>query len=178
MIRSIRRVLKALLKTQILDDEGLTTLMCDVELILNARPLTKVSDDSRDLNALTPNHLLLLKSNAVLPPGNFERSDQYCKKRWRQIQYMANVFWKRWIREYLPIVQARQIWQTVKQNLAKDDIVLVVGSSIPRNCWPLGRVINLHPGRDELIRSVRLKTASGEIVRTVEKLCLLDGQNM
>ena len=177
MIRSIRRILNALLKNQTLDDESLSTLMCEVESILNARPLTKVSDDSRDFNALTPNHLLLLKSNVVLPPGNFERSDQYCKKRWRQIQYMANVFWKRWMREYIPILQARPKWQTVRQNLAKDDIVLVVDKSLPRNCWPLGRILDVHAGRDGLIRSARLKTASGELVRPVEKLCLLEGQD-
>ena len=86
MIKSIRRILNALLKNQTLDDESLSTLMCEVESILNARPLTKVSDDSRDLNALIPNHLLLLKSHAVLPPGIFDKSDQYCNKRWRQIQ--------------------------------------------------------------------------------------------
>ena len=154
------------------------TLMCEVESILNARPLTKVSDDSRDLNALTPNHLLLLKSDAVLPPGIFDKSDQYCNKRWRQIQYMANVFWKRWMREYLPILQARQRWQTVKRNLAKDDIVLVADKSSPRNFWPLGRILEAYPGKDGLVRSVRVKTVNGELVRPIEKLCLLEGHDV
>ena len=56
----VRKVEKALLKQQVLDDEGLSTLMCEVESIVNGRPITKVSDDAKDLNALTPNHLLLL----------------------------------------------------------------------------------------------------------------------
>ena len=47
-----------------MDDEGLQTLMCEVEAILNGRPLTKISDDPYDLSALTPNHLLLLRSTA------------------------------------------------------------------------------------------------------------------
>ena len=59
-IRTVRKVMKALLKQQVLDDESLHTLMCEVESIVNGRPITKVSDDPRDLNALTPNHLLLL----------------------------------------------------------------------------------------------------------------------
>ncbi len=178
MIRSIRRILQALLKNQTLNDESLTTLMCEVESILNARPLTKISDDSRDLNALTPNNLLLLKSDVILPPGIFDKTDQYCQRRWRQIQHMANVFWKRWVREYLPILQARQKWQTVKRNLAKDDIVLVADKSTPRNCWPLARILEVYHGRDGLIRSVKLKTATGELVRPIDKLCLLEGHTM
>ena len=50
--------MKALLKEQTLDDEGLNTLMCEVESVVNGRPITKVSDDPKDLNALMPNHLL------------------------------------------------------------------------------------------------------------------------
>ena len=49
MIRSVRKVLNALLKNQSPNDEGLSTLMCEVEAILNSRPLTKVSDDPNDL---------------------------------------------------------------------------------------------------------------------------------
>ena len=57
LIRTIRRVLSALVRNQILDDEGLHTFMCEAEAVINARPFTKVSDDPQDLNALTPNHL-------------------------------------------------------------------------------------------------------------------------
>lgn len=43
--RTVRKVTKALLNEQTLDDEGLNTLMCEVESIVNGRPITKVSDD-------------------------------------------------------------------------------------------------------------------------------------
>ena len=56
MIRSVRKVLNALLKNQSPNDEGLFTLMCEVEAILISRPLTKVSDDPNDLQALSLNH--------------------------------------------------------------------------------------------------------------------------
>lgn len=91
---------------------------------------------------------------------------------------MVNVFWKRWTREYLPILQVRQKWQIVGRNLAKDDIVLVADKSSPRNCWPLGRILEVYPGRDGLIRSARLKTGNGELVRPIEKLCILEGQDV
>ena len=45
-IRSVRRILRALLQKQSIDDEGLVTLMCEVESILNSRPVTFVSGAS------------------------------------------------------------------------------------------------------------------------------------
>ena len=177
MIRSIRKVFTALLKNQSLDDEGLQTLMCEVEAILNARPLTKVSDDPRDLKAITPNHLLLLRADTTLPCGIITEKAHYCNRRWKQIQQMADVFWKRWIREYLPGLQVRQKWKTPKRSLLKNDIVIVIESSVPRNCWPLGRVLEVFSGRDGLVRTARIKTAKGELVRPITKLCLLEGED-
>ena len=104
MIRSVRKIFNAILKEQNLIEESLVTLMCEVEAILNNRPLTKFSHDSNDLQALTPNHLLLLRTGPSFPPGMFSREDQYSNKRWKQVQYLSDVFWKRWTREYLPLI--------------------------------------------------------------------------
>ena len=68
-----RKILNALLKEQVLNYESLVTLMCEVESIINGRPITKVSQDPRDLEALAPNHLLLLRSGSALPPESSER---------------------------------------------------------------------------------------------------------
>lgn len=110
MIRLVRRVLSSVLRQQKLDDDGLHTVFCEVEAILNDRPITKLSDDLNDLEPLTPNHLLLLKGKPALPPGVFEPHDQYVRRRWRQVQYLSALFWKRWIREYLPLLQERHKW--------------------------------------------------------------------
>ena len=74
-IRTIRKVLLAVCKEQRMTEEALYTLMCEVEFTVNSRPLTKSSDDPNDFEALTPNHLLLMKSDAMLPPGLFEKTD-------------------------------------------------------------------------------------------------------
>ena len=55
-IRTVRKVMNAVVKEQVLDDEGLITLMCEVEAIVNRRPISKVSDDPKDMEALTPSH--------------------------------------------------------------------------------------------------------------------------
>ena len=51
LIRSVRSILTSVLGQQVLNDEGLQTLFCEVEAILNDRPITKVSDDPNYLEA-------------------------------------------------------------------------------------------------------------------------------
>ena len=91
-LKSTRKVMGGLVKEQRLDEESLQTLLCEAESIINGRPLTTVSGDPRDLNPLTPNHLLLLSHDTSLPPGLFVKSDMYSRRRWRQVQYFADVF--------------------------------------------------------------------------------------
>ena len=110
-----------------------STLLCEVEAIINFRPISKACNDPLDLEPLTPNHLLLLKGKATLPPGLFSLEDCYAKRRWRQVQYMADLFWKRWTREYLPELQERQKWTKKRRNFVAGDIVLIIDDTAPRN---------------------------------------------
>ena len=174
-ITTVRNTMKALLKEQVLDDEGLNTLMCEIEAIINSRPITKVSSDPRDPNALTPNHLLLLRGSPAAPPGVFSKEDTYGRRRWRQVQYLSNVFWRRWIREYLPSLQQRHKWNKIQRNLAVDDLVLFLNENTPRSSWPLARVLEVYANtKDGLVRSVKLKTSTAVLVRPVDKLVLLE----
>ena len=173
LIRSIRGVLNSTLRAQSLDEEGLQTVLCEVESILNSRPLTKESTDLNDLEALTPNHLLLLKKQPCLPPGLFHKEDSYARRRWRQVQYISDLFWKRWIKEYLPQLQERQKWTKVKRNFVPGDIVLIVDDSAPRNSWVIGRITGTLPDRRGLVRQVQIKTQTSTLCRPVTKICLL-----
>jgi transposase InsO family protein len=174
LIRSTRQILKALVKEQLLNDEQLLTLMAEVERIINDRPITDVSDDPNDPLALTPSMLLLMKGNSCVPPGNFCKTDVYAKRWWKQVQYLAGVFWKRWLREYLPSLQQRHKWQKVRKDIRKDDVVLVADENIPRGQWPLGRVIEVNVGRDGHVRSCVVRLSKSTVVRPITKLCLLE----
>ena len=172
-IRTARKILQALLQMQIIDDEILSTLMCEVESMMNGRPLTTVSTDQRDLEALTPNHLLLLQSETQLPPRLFSGEGCFSRRRWKQVEYLSNIFWIRWSKEYLPQLQIRQKWLRKRRNLTVGDAVLVSADNSPRNTWPLGRVLKVHSDKKGFVRRVTVKTKSGILERPVDKLCLL-----
>ena len=173
MVGAVKKVFKAILSNVQLTDEILETLFVEVESILNGRPLTKLSDDPSDATPLTPNHLLLLREGPSLPPGEFSKHDEFRRRR-RHVQHLANVFWKKWVRLYLPILQRRDKWHTVQPNLGVGDLVLIADENTPRNLWPLGLVDSVYHGRDGLVRTVKVRTHSTLLVRPITKLVMLE----
>ena len=55
-------------------------------------------------------HSLFDLSNPNLPPGFFSSEDCYSRRRWAQIQFLANQFWRRWMNEFMPNLLQRQKW--------------------------------------------------------------------
>ena len=174
MIRTVRKVLTGMLTDKCrLTDDILNTLFAEVEGIINHRPLTKVSDDVADDRALTLSHLLMVRSSPQISPGNFTQGDMY-RRRWRYTQHLADVFWRRYLNEYLPELQRRNKWQNMERNLKVGDLVLIMHENAPRRLWPLGLVVLCQEGRDGMVHSARVKTQSTELVRPISKLILLE----
>ena len=174
-IRTVRTILASLMSEhgRQLDDESFRTYLVEIENIVNSRPLTFPSSDPNDLEPLTPNHLLTLKSKVVMPPpGNFQRKDVYLRKRWRRVQYLLNIFWTRWKREYLNQIQRRTKWHDTKENLKENDVVLVADKS-PRNQWLMGRVNEVRTDEKGLVRSAKVKTSKSILERPIDKLVLI-----
>ena len=102
----------------------LLTLVTEIERILNSRPITRLPGSPSDLQALTPAMILLgsLEDDAV--PGVFVQKD-ICRRAWRKTQYLADVFWSRWLAEYLPLLQRRQKWHGSTNNFKPGDLISV-----------------------------------------------------
>ncbi|CAH8590988.1 unnamed protein product [Schistosoma margrebowiei] len=175
MIRSIRRLLLLITREQTLTDETLNTYLIEIERILNDRPLTPVVQDANDKLALSPNSLLLLREcDGIVEEGSIR--DKY-DKRWKQVNHLANVFWKRWLREYLPSLQKRQKWLVEHRNFQKGDVVIVASDISTRGKWPLGVVEDCEIDDDGRVRTVVVRTNGGLVRRDIRRLCLLEGSN-
>ena len=72
-IRTTRKTLNALLKQQTLNDEALVTFMCEVESIINGKPIAKVSEDLRDLEPPTPITCCFLNLDQFCLQGPLEK---------------------------------------------------------------------------------------------------------
>jgi hypothetical protein len=173
IIRSIRRVLSCVLREQNPSDETLMTTLVDVERILNNQPIVPLVTDDPENIALTPNSLLLLRSNTGLN-SNCTILQRY-RAQWKQAQYLTALFWRRWTHEYLPTLQARQRWISKRRSLLIGDVVLVIVDSMPRDSWPLGVIVGSYMDNDGLVRTVDIKMKCGVIKRDIRRVCLLEG---
>ncbi|XP_017465625.1 PREDICTED: uncharacterized protein LOC108358682 [Rhagoletis zephyria] len=175
MIRTFKDVLYQVLTPETkLSDEKLYNLFVEVESIMNSRPLTYLSLETAEQEALTPNHFLLGSSSGLKPPGLFSSSDQYVRRSWRHSQYLADRFWKRWVTEVLPTLTRRAKWYDEVKPIRKGDVVIIVDPNLPRYTWPKGRVVDTFTGKDGQVRSALVRTATGEYHRPAAKLAVLD----
>jgi hypothetical protein len=135
MIRSVHKILQQLLREQLVDAETLLTLMCEAKKIMNDRPLTRHDGDPSGFGVLTPNDLLLRKRNPAWAPHNFSKVDSLdlC---WKQAHYLADIFWQRWLKEYLPQLQLRQKWLQDQSNVEVGDLVILANKKKRRGQWP------------------------------------------
>ncbi|KAJ8735648.1 hypothetical protein PYW07_007268 [Mythimna separata] len=169
-VKSVKQLLKREIGDTIMTFEELSTLLCTIEAILNSRPLVAMSEDPGDLEVLTPGHFLIGQPLVAVPVIPWSETKMSRLSRFQMLQKLQQNIWARWHLEYLSTLQSRNKWYHDVDNLNINDLVFIKDENTPPLHWKLGRVIELHRGKDNVIRSVRLRTQSGELVRPVVKL--------
>ena len=69
-------------------------------------------------------------------------------RQWRQVPYLEDLFWERWIRKYMSQLHFRTNWLLSHRKVMVGDLVLLLDESAPRCVWPLAMVIETKPDRD------------------------------
>jgi len=82
---------------------------------------------------------------------------------------LANQFWVRWKREYLQTMKVVRSGRCLS-NFTVDDVVLVYDEHAPRGKWPLGRVVETYPDKQDHVRQVLVRTSTGNVKRPISKL--------
>ena len=94
-------------------------------------------------------------------------------RRWQLCQRLTQHFWQRWSKEYLQSLRRFYKWHCPQRNLQPGDVVILQEDGIARSCWPIGRVEQVFPGDDGLVRTAKVKTAKGIYKRPIVKMVLL-----
>ncbi|GFY24032.1 DUF5641 domain-containing protein [Trichonephila clavipes] len=168
----LKNVLRKVLGKASLNEEELNTLICDAESIINSRPITYLSEDPKDLVALTP--AMFLQEIREIGVPDFDMIDS--KKLERRFIYRVKIrkdLRNRFRNEYLGLL--KDYSKVRKEASVKDgDIVLIGDNDVKRINWPMAKIIKSFPGKDGRIRVVEVKTPSGNFIRPIQKLYPLE----
>ncbi|XP_047984326.1 uncharacterized protein LOC125224867 [Leguminivora glycinivorella] len=167
-VKSLKHHLHRVLGEQHLTFEEFSTLLAQIEGCLNARPLCALTEDPDDLDYITPAHFL--SSGPTLHIVETERDE---RTRWRLTQKIVQDIWKKWQTEYLCQLQSRCKWTQLKPNIEIGDVVIIHDAHLPAGKWALGRVSEVHEGKDGLVRVASVKTKNSIIKRPIIKLSKL-----
>ena len=166
----------------------LQTYVSNATRIVNDRPLTSLSDNPLDYNAITPASILTPSLDPALPIGHPHSTD-HLRRDFRYNMALAQRFWERWIKFYLPQLQRRKNWLKIVDNIEVGQLVLVSGPSDfnTRGKYRLGRISRVLPQiqkgkaivRRAIVKVSTIKDTTGEpqvteIERDLSKLAPLE----
>ncbi len=164
-IHSLKNALMVTLGAQSVTFEVLQTVLVEIEGILNSKPLGYTSSDVSDPDSITPNCLLMGRSDASLPLTVYPESELVSRRRWRHSQILADQFWIHYLKFYLPGLQSRQKWQKDTPDIQVGTTVLIVDPHLPRALWSVGKVSEVYPGADTRVRTAKVQVGEKAYTR-------------
>lgn len=173
-VRSVKAHLRHIIHNQRMTYEELSTVLTRIEACLNSRPMVALVDEPQlDSMVLSPGHFLIGRPLIARPEIDLTDTKMNRLTRWQLVQRMHQDFWKIWSQDYLNTLRQRYKWQEGKKDVEVGDVVVICNENLPPLSWLIGRIIAVHPGNDGRVRVVTIKTATGEIKRAVQKICIL-----
>ena len=174
-VRSIKRVLDKLIKSSKLKEPTLRSFLVEAENIVNSQPLTYVPITNESEPALTPNTLLYGYNDNPPSFGNYKLEDvDTALKRWKTSQALADNFWTRWVKEYLPELTRRTKWHDKVESLKVGDIVLICDPKGKRHEYKRGRIVEVKETRSGQNREFKVLCGGCIYSRPAVHLAKLD----
>ncbi len=154
--------------------EQLLTAFAQVEAILNARPLTYVCTQPGESLPLTPNHFLYGSASQPLFDALTFSLTQTPYQRWNSLQAVLMQFAKRFEMEVFPSLHHTTMkYFHIRRQLQPGDVVTYFHPTQNKR-WPLATIEAIFPGKDGVVRTIRLRDAKGrEYLRDARKVALL-----
>ena len=171
-IKQMKTLLAKNLKPHLLRFEELYTVLCEVEAILNSRPLAPISEDDAN-SVLTPAHFLTGRPLLATPILEVPETKISNLRRWKLVSRLQNDLWDTWIKRYINTLHQRGKWNDNKgKTLKQGDLVYVKDDTLksPLRLWPIARVTEVYPGDDGQVRAAKIRCGSREYSRATNML--------
>ena len=171
MVKSVKTAMKKVVNNSVLTEEEYRTVFAKITATINSRPIFPASNGNIEEPMITCKDLLRPSTLNHDPPALNVDDDP--RKRIHCVNATVNMWWRVWLRNFLPSLQLRNKWWKDRSNIEVGDLVLVIDPDIKRGCWNMGKVLKVYPDDDGRVRSVKVKTVNGQYDRPITRLTLL-----
>ncbi|XP_058817169.1 uncharacterized protein LOC131680475 [Topomyia yanbarensis] len=172
-VKSFKSLFKRSISLHTLVYDEMQTVLVQIEAILNSRPLTPVSNDPDDYEALTPGHFLVQRPLTAVPEPDLEAIPENRLSAWQKTQRFTQQLWKKWSTQYLSNLHNRTKWTQQRDNIRVGTMVVLKEENLPPLKWQLARVTEIQQGPDENVRVVKVQIKDGSYKRAISKVCVL-----
>jgi len=174
LVRTVKTPLRVVVGSAKLTRNQLALILHEIEAVVNNRPLATTTEDPSDWVPITPMELVNGRRLEQIPDPKSPKASTSFSHLWKRRQAILNQFWKRWSHDYLLEQSVRRIWRTPKFDDLMGKVVLIKDDHLSRNEWMIGRIVEIIPSKDGLVRNVVVKTATSRLRRAVQKLALFE----
>ena len=146
LIRSVKGLLKRILKRKVVSREELETLLVNVESVVNKRPISYVWETPQEEGlpvVITPEHFLLFRGVDGDSLSEFVRKGDVVREEILDL----------WKKIYLTEVLGSLGQRSGRGEEAKVGDIVLIATSTNRMVWPLGKITEVFRGRDQVVRA-------------------------
>lgn len=115
-IKLAKYYMKRIIEDAALNYDEMSTVLAEIEAVLNSRPFSQLSSDPNDMrhSCVSPGHFLIGDSLNNYPHPDISLTKISCLSRWQRIEQLRQHFWQGWSLEYLNQLQGRSKWRLNK----------------------------------------------------------------
>ncbi|GFX22327.1 integrase catalytic domain-containing protein [Trichonephila clavipes] len=123
--------------------EEFITILCEIEAVLNSRPLTPFTSNLDDFETLTLGHFLVGRPLTSIVEAQITNINENQLSRWERVKKITQHIYKLWKRDYLNNLQERHKWKFNKNNVSVGTLVLIKDENLLVRKWSTGRITEI-----------------------------------
>ena len=180
MVGSAKKLLLKQMHRVPFNIDEISTVLVEVESIINDRPLSYFAEQDPAFTIITPSILMYGRVINALPAWGSLRKGvallgkNFPSERAKLMEKWLGQFWEAWRRQYINSLQENRNYRCRGSTPRIDQVVLLVDPNVKRGFWKMGKVSKLFQGRDGRVRAATVKTADGEFQRAIQSLVPLE----
>jgi hypothetical protein len=173
MVDLVKKSFRHAVGRKCLSVEQLSTIFCEIEAIVNSRPLTYIDETATPLEILRPIDFLLPDGKLGMPvwgsdhgdpdyrPGKLDSRETLLAHLKSSLSCLDR-FWQLWSKDYLLSLRERHRFSHAGSRLQshftpkEGEIVLLQEDALPRGQWRLAKIATLKTSSDGQIRSAKI----------------------